>query len=213
MGRRSANGGARRKPSVLQNFRAQGQGMFICPLPDLRFGEQAQETGPKARKNSRVSPALPRLVHKRNIFRMNRTRWTVLACLLLVQGCALPRLVTLHDGLATRVVDARTKAPLSGAYAFSRVDEDGKPIVLGRSDRAGNLRVEAKRTLALIPLLGEAMVSLDLRLCKQGYAPTTAVSRGGWNADLGPSRFHQIESVELSPASSAGPSGCSLPAQ
>lgn len=144
---------------------------------------------------------------------MNSARWPALACLLLVQGCAIPRFVTLHDGLATRVVDARTKEPLSGAYAFSRVDEDGNPIVLGRSDRAGNLRVEAKRTLALIPLLGEALVSLDLRLCKQGYAPTTAVSRGGWNADLGPSRFHQIESVELTPASSAGASGCSLPAQ
>ncbi|HLD67398.1 MAG TPA: hypothetical protein VJA19_15270 [Pseudomonas sp.] len=144
---------------------------------------------------------------------MTRTRWPALACLLLVQGCAIPRLVTLHDGLATQVVDATTKEPLAGAYAFSRVDEDGNPIVLGRSDLAGNLRVEAKRTVAFIPLLGEAMVSLDLRLCKQGYAPTTAVSRGGWNADLGPSRFHEIESVELTPASSAESSGCISPAQ
>lgn len=144
---------------------------------------------------------------------MNSVGWPALACLLLLQGCAIPRLVTLHDGLATQVVDATTKEPLSGAYAFSRLDKDGNPVVLGRSDLAGNLRVEAKRTIALIPLLGEAQVVLDLRLCKQGYAPNLAVSRGGWNADLGPSQFHEIESVELTPASSAEPSGCTSAAQ
>jgi len=116
---------------------------------------------------------------------------------ILLQGCALPRSVVIHDGLQTTVVDARTRAPLADAIVFARRDGAGQPIILSRSDQAGRLELEPRSEWKMIPFMGEALVSIMLWVCREGYAPAEIVTRRGWNADLRPAQIHAQEWVAL----------------
>ncbi len=114
---------------------------------------------------------------------------------LLLQACAIPRWVVIHDGLKTTVVDAVTKQPIQDAYAFVHSGAE----VLARSDQNGHIELQPKRKLEWILLLSEGIMEMSLRVCKAGYAPYVAVPRGGWNADLKPIQMLEIAQIELSP--------------
>lgn len=114
---------------------------------------------------------------------------------LLLQACAIPRWVVIHDGLKTTVVDAVTKQPIQDAYAFVHSGAE----VLASSDQNGRIELQPKRKLEWILLLSEGHMEMSLRVCKAGYAPYVAVPRGGWNADLKPIQMLEIAQIELSP--------------
>lgn len=115
---------------------------------------------------------------------------------LLLQACAIPRWVVIHDGLKTTVVDAVTKQPIQDAYVFVHSGAEA----LARSDQNGHIELQPKRKLEWILLLSEGRMEMSLRVCKAGYAPYVAVPRGGWNADLKPIQMLEISQIELSPA-------------
>lgn len=115
---------------------------------------------------------------------------------LLLQACAIPRWVVIHDGLKTTVVDATSKQPIQDAYVFVHSHAEA----LARSDQKGRIELQPKRELQWVTLLGEGMLEMSLRVCKAGYTPYVAVPRGGWNADLRPVEMLEITQIELSPA-------------
>lgn len=116
---------------------------------------------------------------------------------LLLQACAIPRWVVIHDGIKTTVVDAATKQPIQDAYVFVHSHSQ----ILAHSDQNGYIELQPKRELKWVTLMGEGMILMSLRVCKAGYVPYVAVPRGGWNADLKPIQMLEIAQIELSPAS------------
>lgn len=137
----------------------------------------------------------------------NLLKCFVIACLVLLQGC-IPRSVLIHDGLQTTVVDAASQAPIADAFVFDRRDKDGRPIILARSNEKGRLSLLPAREFRFVPLLSEASLFLLLTVCKAGYEARTVVTRGGWNADFGPSRVHEVEFVPLARSLSAESADC-----
>lgn len=124
-----------------------------------------------------------------------RWRWrctALLATALLVQGC-MPRSVLVHDGLDTTVLDQQTQQPLAGVSILDA------GVVVAHSDAQGRVQLAPQRTLKLVPLMGEARISLSLLACKDGYLPTVVAERGGWNADYSDSQVHRTPIV-LQPA-------------
>lgn len=116
--------------------------------------------------------------------------------ILLLQACAIPRWVVIHDGIKTTVVDAATKQPIQDAYVFVHSPTQ----ILARSDQNGYIELQPKRELKWVTLMSEGMILVSLRICKAGYAPYVAVPRSGWNADLKPVQMLEIKQIELSPA-------------
>lgn len=126
----------------------------------------------------------------------------------LLQGCALPRVLAVHDGLRTTVIDAETRAPIADAVVFTHRDTTGRPIVLGRSDQTGHVDFEPRSKLGWVPLLGEGMIFFLLSVCRDGYMPAEIQTRGGWNADFRPARVHEQAWVELQRAGIDAPGQC-----
>lgn len=139
---------------------------------------------------------------------MNRLAFFAMVAFVFLPGCAIPRSVLIHDGLTTTVVDAASQAPIADAMVFARRNNQGQPLVLARSDANGRLSLQPAREIRFIPLLSEGSPFLMLTICKAGYEARAVVTRGGWNADLGPSRVHEVEFVPLARSSSVESADC-----
>jgi hypothetical protein len=126
---------------------------------------------------------------------MRYTIFLLTSCICALQGC-VPTTAVVHDGLKTKVIDSMTKEPLSGAFVFDHL-ENGRPHTLVFSNERGEVLLNPKRRFMLSSLLGEALIFQSLWVCKEGYVPYLAGSRGGWNADYGPSRLHTPTVIEL----------------
>jgi hypothetical protein len=132
---------------------------------------------------------------------MKQTVAITIFSVVFLQAC-IPRTAVVHDGLKTTVMDAATKRPIGGAFAYDRLEAETKtPHVLANSNANGELFLDAKSKLAMGVFLGEAMVFRSLWVCKEGYAPHLVGSTGGWNSDYGPSRIYTPNAIELSPSS------------
>jgi hypothetical protein len=114
-----------------------------------------------------------------------------------------------HDGLKTTVIDSMTKKPLDGAFAFDRLEGEGKkPHVLATSNAKGEILVVPKTRIVMNVPLGEALIHMHLWVCKKGYAPQIVGARVGWNADFSPSETYTPDVVELSPSSLKSEESC-----
>lgn len=127
-------------------------------------------------------------------------------CVALLQGC-IPRTAVVHDGLKSKIVDSVTKEPLNGAFVYDYLD-GGKPHVLVLGNESGEVTLDPSRRLTLGGLMGEALVRQKLWVCKEGYVPYLAGSRGGWNADYGPSKIHTPTVIELAKSPLAPAESC-----
>lgn len=131
-----------------------------------------------------------------------------LIALPLLIGC-LPRQVVVHDGIRASVVDARSKAPIAGAFVYDGV-EAGRPRVLARSEADGRLELAPKTRRRMTPVMGEAQAIQSLWICSAGYEPTRVSQRAGWNADFAAARVHALGTVELVPSTARDEEGCAL---
>jgi hypothetical protein len=124
--------------------------------------------------------------------------WPALLCAGLLQGCALsPHWDTVHDGLRTKVIDAASQAPLARAFAYGKVDEAGRAIVLARTDATGTLRLEPQRKLRFFKGAGEKAAPAGIVICKEGYAPQVVVPRAALSAEGEPPRKLEVERIWL----------------
>jgi len=133
-------------------------------------------------------------------FQRQRQRRLVMAfCLISLSGC-FPMVVAIHDGIEATVIDAETKEPLAGVFAYDEIS-DGKPRIRAQSDAAGRIQLDSLSTLSLEPLLGESPFAQTLWLCKDGYKPLLVSRRPGWNAHRNPVAYHKLGTVELTRSS------------
>lgn len=126
---------------------------------------------------------------------------------LLLSAC-VPHSVVVHDGLLTTVVDAASLAPVADALVFSWRDDQGRPIVLARSDESGRVSLQPEQEIRFVPLLSEGYIPLMLTVCKAGYEAQVLVTRAGWNADFLPARVHEVEYVPLTRSLSVEDADC-----
>lgn len=131
----------------------------------------------------------------------------ILIALLMLTGC-LPRQVVVHDGIRASVVDADTKAAISGAFVYDRLDA-GQPRVLARSDADGGVQLAAETRRRITAVMGEAQVRQFLWICSAGYQPRLVSQRAGWNADFAAARIHELGIVELTRTDPADDRSCS----
>lgn len=131
----------------------------------------------------------------------------ILIALFMLTGC-LPRQVVVHDGIRASVVDADTKAAISGAFVYDRLDA-GRPRVLARSDADGSVQLAPDTRRRITPVMGEAQVVQFLWICSEGYQPLLASQRAGWNADFAAPRTHDLGTVELTRRAAGDDRSCS----
>jgi hypothetical protein len=126
-------------------------------------------------------------------------------CISVLQACAI-HFVTVHDGLKTIVVDEESEAPIDdvGVYSFGFLEE---PKLVTKSDGRGAVLLNQQTRLQVKPLLGEAIVELQLWLCKDGFQPRRAAIRGGWNADYR-AETHELMLIKLKRDGKAYPGSC-----
>jgi hypothetical protein len=126
-------------------------------------------------------------------------------CISLLQACAI-RFVTVHDGLKTVVVDEDSEAPVAevGVYSFGFL---GEPKLVAKSDGQGAVQLDQNSRLRVMPLIGEAIVELQLWVCKDGFEPRRAAIRGGWNADYR-AETHDLTLIKLKRDKKAPPGSC-----
>jgi hypothetical protein len=129
----------------------------------------------------------------------------VFLCIPLFQACTI-QLVTVHDGLKTIVVDAQSGTPVddAGVYAFGPVFE---AKLIATSNKDGAVLFDPKRRPSVMPLMGEALIELQLWVCKDGYEPQRVAARGGWNADFGVETY-KLTLVRLKPDNDAPSGSC-----
>jgi len=132
----------------------------------------------------------------------------ILIALLMLTGC-LPRQVVIHDGIRASVVDADTKAAISGAFVYDRLDA-GQPRILARSDADGGVQLAPDSRRRITAVMGEAQVRQFLWICSAGYQPRLVSQRAGWNADFAAARIHDLGTVELTRADPADDGSCSV---
>lgn len=141
---------------------------------------------------------------------MKRLLAITMLCVPLLQGCAL-RFVTIHDGLSTTVVDFESGAPIAAAGLYAYKSGRGEPQLVATSDNHGLILADPKRSLSVLPLMGEAIIDLQLWVYKEGYEPQMVAFRAGWNVDFAV-EVHKVDSVKLKAAGKATyPGSCLHP--
>lgn len=130
-----------------------------------------------------------------------------------LSGC-IPRTVLVHDGVETTVFEAETKKPLPDAFVYDSFDSKAGPRVLARTNAIGLVRLNPESrmrfsALTLSALMGEALISQYLWICKEGYKPVMVGGSMGWNADYRAGKLYRPKSVELSKSELPPDKSCS----